>query len=85
MKIAEVLPIFKKGDPFEATNYIDQYFCYHILLSIPEKLIYNRLLDHLNKNNLLNKNQFGFRPNSSTTFAISKIYDSLIQNIDQNL
>ena len=39
----------------------------------------------MNKNNLLNKNHFGLRPNSSTIFTISKIYDSLIQNIDQNL
>ena len=84
MKIAEVLPIFKKGDPFEATNYRPISLLSHFN-TILEKLIYNLLLDYLNKNNFLNKNQFGFRLNSSTKFAISKIYDLLIQNTDQNL
>ena len=69
-KNAEVLPIFKK-DPSEATNYqpisLLSYFD-----KILEKLNCYRLLEHLIKNNLLNTNQFGFHPNSSTILAISK-------------
>ena len=34
---------------------------------------------------MLNKVQFGFRQNSSTIQAISKIYDEIVQNIDQDL
>ena len=77
LKIAEVSPIFKKGDPFEATNYLPISLLSHFD-KILEKLIYNRLLNHLKENNLLDKNQFGFCPISCTIFAISKIYDSLI-------
>ena len=84
LKIAEVLRIFEKGDTFEATNYRPISLLSHFD-KILEKFVYNRLLDHLNKNNLLNKNKFGFRPNLPTIFAISKIYNSLIQSIDQNL
>ena len=34
---------------------------------------------------MLCENQFGFRKNSSTVFAINSIYDKFINNIDQNL
>ena len=34
---------------------------------------------------LLSDRQFGFRKNSSTIFAINKIYDELLSNIDQDL
>ena len=52
---------------------------------ILEKTIYHRLLNFLEKYQLLNKVQFGFRQNSSTIQAISKIYDEIVQNIDQDL
>jgi len=50
-----------------------------------EKIIYKWLQNHLEKNKLLNKFQFGFRQNSSTILAVSKIYDTLITNIDKDL
>ena len=46
-----------------------------------EKMIFSRLYSYLEKND----NQFGFRPNSSTAFAISSLYDKLIKNIDKSL
>ena len=39
----------------------------------------------MKKNDLLCENQFGFRKNSSTIFAINSIYDKFINSIDQNL
>ena len=84
LKVAEVVPIFKKGDQSKATNYrpislLSQFD------KILEKIIYHRLIHFLEKYHLLNKNQFGFRQNSSTIRAISKIYDQLLQNIDKDL
>ena len=84
LKIAEVIPIFKKGDHKEASNYrpisilsqFDKFL---------EKLIYSRIINFIEKNDLLCENQFGFRKNSSTIFAINSIYDKFINNIDQNL
>ena len=52
---------------------------------ILEKNIYHRLIHFLEKYQLLNKVPFGFRQNSSTIQAISKIYDEIVQNIDQYL
>ena len=84
LKTAEVVPIFKKGDRSKATNYrpislLSQFD------KILEKTIYLRQIHFLEKYQLLNKVQFGFRKNSSTIQAISKIYDEIVQNIDQDL
>ena len=48
-----------------------------------EKLICNRIYSYVQKCNLLNEKQFGFRQNHSTIPAISHIYDSLLKNIDE--
>ena len=82
LKIAEVIPAFKKGNRYMATNYrpisllsqFDKLF---------EKLIYNRIYAYVQKNNLLNEKQFRFRQNHSTIHAISLMYDSLLKNIDE--
>ena len=84
MKITKVIPIFKKGDSKEASNY-----CPISILSqfdkIVEKLIYSCMINFIEKNGLLCENQFGFQKNSSAIFAINLIYDKFINNIDQNL
>ena len=84
LKIAKVIPIFKKGDRRETSNYgpisISSQFD-----KIFEKLIYSHIINFIEKNDLLCENQFGFRKNSSTIFAINSIYDKFINNIDQNL
>ena len=84
LKIAEVIPIFKKGDHNLATNYrpisiLSQFD------KIFEKLIYIRISSYLEKYDLLNKNQFGFRENSSTNFAIAHIHDNILRNVDLGL
>jgi len=84
LKVIEILPIYKKGYVTEPTNYrpisllsqFDKMF---------EKIIYERLLNHIEKNKLLSKFQFGFRQSSSTILAVSKLYDTLINNIDNDL
>ena len=84
MKIAEVIPIFKKGDCKQASNYRPISILSQ-LDKILEKLIYSRIINFIEKNDLLSENQFGFLKNSSTIFAINSIYDKFINNIDQNL
>ena len=80
MKIAKVIPIFKSGDK----NNMDNYRPISLLSTFSkflEKLVANRLLVFLERNNVLSKWQFGFRNNHSTIHPLvhflNKITDSL--------
>ena len=76
LKVAKVTPVYKKDDPREISNYRP----ISILSSISkilEKIVYNRLYDFLNKNKLLNPNQYGFRKNHSTDLALVHIFDKI--------
>ena len=65
MKIAKVIPIFKKDDPAEVKNY-RPISLLPVISKILERLAYNRLYKFLIDNNLLNPNQFGFRKGYSS-------------------
>ena len=43
---------------------------------------YNRLINFLNKFNMLSNNQYGFRKNHSTAYALIQLYDTLSDEID---
>ena len=81
LKLAEIKPIHKKGPKECLSNYRSS-----LLLSpfskILEKCIYTRLYHFLQKHNLFNKNQFGFRQNCSTSHAVSEICNDFLQNRD---
>ena len=49
---------------------------------INEKLVHKRLYNFLEQNNILYKNQFGFRKNNSTTFALLQITEKIKETID---
>ena len=84
LKIAEVVPVFKKGDSNLLTNYRPISIVSQIS-KIFEKLLYNRINDYLEKYHLISDKQFGFRQNSSRSHAISNIYEKLIQNSDKGM
>jgi len=84
LKITEVIPVFKKGDALKATNYrpisiLSQFD------KIFEKLLCSRIYNHLKEHNLLSKKQFGFRQNSSTTYAVTSIYENLLRCADRRV
>ena len=69
LKLAKVIPIYKKEDPEIFSNYrpVSVLPCFSKIL---ERLVFNRCMDYNNKNNLLNGKQFGFRPTHSTYMAV---------------
>ena len=80
-KIAVVSPVYKAKDPM----YFDNYRPISLLSGfskILERVMYNRLLKFIDKNNLLNEFQFGFRNNHSTFMALIILMENLVTALD---
>ena len=77
-------PIDKGGDAADPSNYRPISTLYTIA-QIFEKLVYLQVSTYLEKYNILNKFQFGFRKGRSTEQAIVEISDKLKKAIDNNL
>ena len=82
LKYAMVKPIFKKDDPQSILNYrpISLLTAFSKVL---EKLIYERIVKHLTRNNLLISNQYGFRANHSTEQAIFTLLHSVLESMNK--
>ena len=63
MKIARIIPIFKSGDNRLFSNY-RPISVLPIFSKILERVVHNRLMNYLNINQILFKNQYGFRKKS---------------------
>ena len=83
MKLAKVIPIFKKGDENETSNYrpISLLTCLSKLL---EKVVYSRTIDFLKHHNTFFDFQFGFREKHNTTHAILTLINKITQASDQH-
>lgn len=82
LKLANVTPIFKSGDPQVASNYRPISLLTSIS-KIIEKVINKRLLSYLERHGLLSDNQFGFRNNTSTEDAVTNLTDFVKNKLDQ--
>ena len=72
LKLARIIPIFKKGDLLQCNNYRPISLTSNIS-KIMEKLVQQRLCIFLENNNVLYDKQFGFRNKHSTTHTLIKI------------
>ena len=77
-KLANVSPIFKKGDKQSIKNY-RPISLLPICGKMFEKIIFNNLYHYLNSNNLITRNQSGFRPGDSTTNQLLFLVDEIHQ------
>ena len=60
MKIARVIPLFESGDMSLFTNY-RPVSVLPVFSKFLERIVYNRLINFLNKYDILSRNQYGFR------------------------
>jgi hypothetical protein len=76
-----VKPFFKKGE----RGCISNYRPISLLTSFSkvfEKVIFNRLLEHLNCNNILVKEQFGFRKDLTTEKATYELINDILSALN---
>ena len=69
LKLAKVVPLYKAGDARKFSNY-RPVSVLPVFSKVLERLMYNRLLAHINANNLLYKFQFGFHNKHSPNLAM---------------
>jgi hypothetical protein len=77
LKYATIKPIFKNGDKRNVANY-RPITIWPSLLTILEKIMYNRIINHLETNNILAAEQFGFRTSSSTEQALFNFINNIL-------
>ena len=82
LKIARVVPIFKKGSNDIPGNY-RPISVLPLISKILERIVNNRLVTYLNKYNLLYKHQYGFREKHSAKLSLINLLNNLTQQIDQ--
>ena len=69
LKTAKVIPIYKSGDKTSIENY-RPISVLSVFSKVFEKIMYNHLINFINKHNILYKYQFGFRKRHSTLSII---------------
>ena len=74
LKLAKVIPIFKKNDKLEINNY-RTISVFPVISKVFENVMHTQLLEYFTENNLLSSQQYGFRPNRSTELATLELMD----------
>ena len=84
LKIAKVVPIFKKDNPQVFGNYrpVSVLPCFSKIL---ERIVYNRTYDFLSKNDVLYCKQYGFRTNHSTYMAVLDFVNEINKAFDNDM
>ena len=84
LKIAKVLPLFKKDDP----TIMDNYRPISLLTAISksfEKVVFSQLYEYFHKNNLFYESQYGFLKNHSTEYAAMELTDKVLKDTDEKI
>lgn len=82
MKIARITPIYKNGDRCLAENY-RPISVLPIFSKVFERVIYTRMVDYLQIQNIIHKNQFGFCKAKSTVSAALNLVENLYGHIEK--
>ena len=81
LKIVKVIPRHKGGSTQDLNNF-RLISLLSIFDKIIEKIIHKKLSHFLDLHNILFENQFGFRKNNSTSYALMEITEKIKESID---
>ena len=81
-KLANIKPIFKKGTRASASNYRPISLT-SVACRIMERCIKGDLMRHLEKNNLINESQHGFRSGKSTLTNLLEYTEAVTEAVDK--
>ena len=83
LKIAKVIPIFKKGDATDLNNY-RPISLLPAISKIIENVIYNQTYNYFDHNKIFYAHQYGFRKQHSTELAVLELVDRTIFTLDKD-
>ena len=84
LKFSQITPLFKKGSKSEIANY-RPISLLTFFSKIFEKVIFNRLRDHVTNHNILAHEQYGFRNNLSTEAAAFNLLNNVLDALNNKL
>ena len=84
MKIADVVPIYNRGDPLECSNYRPISLLSNFSKFL-EKVIFQQTYSFVTKNSPISSKQLRFQQNFSTYHAMSLMNDNLLKSADKGL
>ena len=76
LKLAKVVPLFKKGNPHLLDNY-RPISLLSTLSKIFEKVVFQQVYSYFTNNKLFYENQYGFRKHHSTELAAIELIDRI--------
>ena len=82
LKVAQVVPLFKKGSPKQISNY-RPISLLPLFSKVFEKLVHKRLFQFAIANDLLSPCQFGFQPGKNTTQALISVVDKFTRSFER--
>ena len=82
LKIAKVLPFYKKGDNQLFNNY-RPISLLPVISKVFERAVFNQLYDYCTKNNIFYNSQYGFRKAHSTELACLEYIDKVLHDLDK--
>jgi hypothetical protein len=84
LKYSIIKPLYKKGDKTDTSNYRPTSMLTSFS-KVLEKALYNRLIEYLNNNYILNSQQFGFRKNLATEDAIFRLTHEILNALNSKI
>ena len=84
LKLCRVIPLFKAGNANECDNYRPISLLSSIS-KILEKIVAQKLVNHLTSNDLLYAHQYGFLPNRSTEHNLMQILNYITTALNEGM